>query len=83
MAVKECSGDARRIAALPGGPLEVLVGGDDWPLEGFAAGATGWISGVANVAPLECVALHRHVQRASSTPRARSTRGCCRSPGST
>ena len=42
--------------------LEVLVGGDDWPLEGFAAGATGWISGVANVAPVECVALLRHVQ---------------------
>ena len=41
--------------------LEVLVGGDDWPLEGFAAGATGWISGVANVAPEECVALQRHV----------------------
>jgi 1-pyrroline-4-hydroxy-2-carboxylate deaminase len=62
VAVKECSGDARRIAALHGGPLEVLVGGDDWPLEGFAAGATGWISGVANVAPVECVALLRHVQ---------------------
>ena len=62
VAVKECSGDARRIAALVGGPLEVLVGGDDWPLEGFAAGATGWISGVANVAPVECVALLRHVQ---------------------
>jgi 4-hydroxy-tetrahydrodipicolinate synthase len=62
VAVKECSGDARRIAALHGGSLEVLVGGDDWPLEGFAAGATGWISGVANVAPIECVALLRHVQ---------------------
>ncbi len=62
VAVKECSGDARRIAALTGGPLEVLVGGDDWALEGFAAGSTGWISGVANVAPLECVSLLRHVQ---------------------
>ena len=62
VAVKECSGDARRIAALVGdSDLEVLVGGDDWPLEGFAAGATGWISGVANVAPEECVALQRHV----------------------
>jgi dihydrodipicolinate synthase/N-acetylneuraminate lyase len=40
----------------------VLVGGDDWALEGFAAGATGWISGVSSVAPEECVALHRHVQ---------------------
>ena len=26
--------------------LEVLVGGDDWALEGFAAGATGWVTGV-------------------------------------
>jgi 4-hydroxy-tetrahydrodipicolinate synthase len=59
VAVKECSGDVRRIPALlhaaPG--LEVLVGGDDWALEGFCAGATGWVSGVADVAPAECVAL--------------------------
>ena len=63
VAVKECSGDARRIAELldgSGGELEVLVGGDDWALEGFCAGATGWISGVANVAPAECAALQRH-----------------------
>ena len=62
VAVKECSGDARRIPALvhaaPG--LEVLVGGDDWALEGFCAGATGWVSGVADVAPRECVALYEH-----------------------
>jgi 4-hydroxy-tetrahydrodipicolinate synthase len=59
-AVKECSGDARRIPeiinAAPG--LEVLVGGDDWALEGFAAGATGWVSGVADVVPGECVGLY-------------------------
>ena len=56
--VKECSGDARRLAALLGSTdLEVLVGGDDWALEGFAAGATGWVSGVANVVPAECVQL--------------------------
>ena len=58
VAIKECSGDARRIAALTGTTdLEILVGGDDWALEGFAAGATGWVSGVANVAPAECVEL--------------------------
>jgi 4-hydroxy-tetrahydrodipicolinate synthase len=64
VAIKECSGDARRIAELLAGAgdgLEVLVGGDDWALEGFAAGSTGWISGVANVAPEECAALHRHI----------------------
>jgi 4-hydroxy-tetrahydrodipicolinate synthase len=63
VAIKECSGDARRIAALLEADrgLEILVGGDDWALEGFAAGASGWVSGVANVAPAECVALHEHV----------------------
>jgi 4-hydroxy-tetrahydrodipicolinate synthase len=63
VAVKECSGDARRIAALVNDTnLEVLVGGDDWALEGFATGATGWVSGVANVAPAECVALQALVE---------------------
>jgi 4-hydroxy-tetrahydrodipicolinate synthase len=63
VAVKECSGDARRIAALVNDTdLEVLVGGDDWALEGFATGATGWVSGVANVAPTECVALQALVE---------------------
>ena len=61
VAVKECSGDARRIAEiLNAAPtLEVLVGGDDWALEGFFAGATGWVAGVANVAPRDCVELFR------------------------
>ena len=35
-------------------------GGDDWALEGFCAGATGWVTGVADVAPRECVALYEH-----------------------
>lgn len=63
VAVKECSGDARRIAALLGATeLEILVGGDDWALEGFAAGASGWVSGVANVVPAECVQLAELVE---------------------
>lgn len=44
VAVKECSGDARRIAATIGlteGEMQVLVGGDDWALEGACAGAVG------------------------------------------
>jgi 4-hydroxy-tetrahydrodipicolinate synthase len=60
VAVKECSGDARRIARLielAGDRLEVLIGGDDWALEGYAAGAVGWVSGVANLAPAECLRL--------------------------
>jgi 1-pyrroline-4-hydroxy-2-carboxylate deaminase len=62
VAVKECSGDARRIPAilgLTGGEMQVLVGGDDWALEGACAGAIGWVSGVANVAPQECLELWR------------------------
>jgi 4-hydroxy-tetrahydrodipicolinate synthase len=63
VAIKECSGDARRIPALLNlTRLQVLVGGDDWALEGFAAGATGWVSGVANVAPEACVALLEQAQ---------------------
>jgi 4-hydroxy-tetrahydrodipicolinate synthase len=59
VAVKECSGDVRRIPAIQAAApeLEVLVGGDDWALEGFCAGATGWVTGVADVAPRECVEL--------------------------
>jgi 4-hydroxy-tetrahydrodipicolinate synthase len=64
VAIKECSGDARRLRELIDGAdgLEVLVGGDDWALEGFAAGATGWVSGVAVVAPTECVELYHAVR---------------------
>jgi 4-hydroxy-tetrahydrodipicolinate synthase len=59
VAIKECSGDVRRIPAIIelAPDLEVLVGGDDWALEGFCAGATGWVTGVADVAPRECVEL--------------------------
>jgi dihydrodipicolinate synthase/N-acetylneuraminate lyase len=60
VAVKECSGDARRIAhlvELAGERLEILVGGDDWALEGYASGALGWVSGVANAAPELCLEL--------------------------
>jgi dihydrodipicolinate synthase/N-acetylneuraminate lyase len=75
-AVKECSGDARRIAALlnhaPG--MEVLVGGDDWALEGLCAGATGWISGVADCAPAECVELY-DACRTGDLERARAVYG--------
>ena len=64
VAIKECSGDTRRIPALLhlDGDLEVLVGGDDWALEGFAAGATGWVTGVGVLAPRETVELYDAVQ---------------------
>jgi 4-hydroxy-tetrahydrodipicolinate synthase len=76
VAIKECSGDARRIAALlhAAPALEVLVGGDDWALEGFCAGATGWVTGVADCAPAECVELY-DACRAGDLERARVVYG--------
>jgi 1-pyrroline-4-hydroxy-2-carboxylate deaminase len=58
-AIKETSGDARRIAHLVNlcPDLDIMVGGDDWALEGFAAGAAGWVSGVVDILPAECVRL--------------------------
>jgi len=62
VAVKESSGDAKRIAAVmgtTGGRMEVIAGTDDVALESFAAGATGWVSGCIVSAPEECVELWR------------------------
>ena len=58
-AFKESSGDARRIAELVNlcPDVDVLVGGDDWALEGLCAGAVGWVSGVADVLPAQSVRL--------------------------
>jgi len=58
-ALKETSGDARRIAHLVNlcSDAAVMVGGDDWALEGFCAGASGWVSGVVDVFPAEAVRL--------------------------
>ncbi len=59
-AVKESSGDARRIAALRalmGERLALLVGLDDCIVEGVMMGAQGWIAGLANALPQESVAL--------------------------
>ena len=39
----------------------MIVGGDDWALEGFAAGAIGWITGVGVLAPRETVELYEAV----------------------
>jgi 4-hydroxy-tetrahydrodipicolinate synthase len=59
-AVKESSGDVRRVTAirsLLGERLAVFVGVDDLILEGVAAGATGWIAGLVNALPEESVEL--------------------------
>jgi dihydrodipicolinate synthase/N-acetylneuraminate lyase len=59
-AVKESSTDVRRITAihaLVGDALEILVGVDDAIVEGIAAGAVGWIAGLANALPRESAEL--------------------------
>jgi dihydrodipicolinate synthase/N-acetylneuraminate lyase len=60
VAVKESSGDARRVTAvkaLCGDRLSLLVGMDDMAVEGVAAGATGWVAGLVNAFPRESVRL--------------------------
>ncbi|MGE0145698.1 MAG: dihydrodipicolinate synthase family protein [Planctomycetota bacterium] len=59
-AVKESSGDVRRITAiraLVGSRLALFVGLDDLIVEGIAMGATGWIAGLVNAFPKESVRL--------------------------
>jgi 4-hydroxy-tetrahydrodipicolinate synthase len=59
-AVKESSGDLRRMTALRalvGDDLALFVGIDDLIVEGIAVGATGWIAGLVNACPAESVRL--------------------------
>ena len=59
-AVKESSGDIRRVTAiraLVGDRLTLLGGMDDAIVEGIAAGAQGWIAGLVNAFPRESVVL--------------------------
>lgn len=58
-AVKESSGDSRRVTALVallGERLRVGVGLDDMVCEGVAAGAEFWVAGTVNALPKESVA---------------------------
>jgi 4-hydroxy-tetrahydrodipicolinate synthase len=59
-AVKDSSGDVRRITAIGeelGDRLRIFVGLDDLIVEGVAAGAVGWIAGLVNALPEESVRL--------------------------
>ncbi|MSU51204.1 MAG: dihydrodipicolinate synthase family protein [Opitutus sp.] len=59
-AVKESTGDTRRVTALRailGNRLTLLVGMDDAIVEGLRVGAEGWVAGLVNAFPLETVAL--------------------------
>ena len=72
-AVKESSGDVRRVTELRrrcGNRLEILVGIDDIIVEGIAAGAVGWIAGLVNALPRESVHLFE-LARAGRTAEAR------------
>jgi 1-pyrroline-4-hydroxy-2-carboxylate deaminase len=59
-AVKESSGDVRRVTAVRaelGDRLAVFAGLDDMILEAIPAGASGWIAGLVNALPHESVRL--------------------------
>jgi 1-pyrroline-4-hydroxy-2-carboxylate deaminase len=65
-AVKESSGDVRRVTAIKalcGDRLSLFVGLDDVVVEGVRAGAAGWIGGVTNALPKECMALFHAATR--------------------
>lgn len=57
-AVKESSGDVRRVTAvraLAGDRLALFAGLDDMILEAVAVGADGWVAGLVNALPAESV----------------------------
>ena len=59
-AVKESSGDVRRVTAIRerlGERLELFAGMDDMILESIPMGAKGWIAGLVNAFPAESVRL--------------------------
>jgi 4-hydroxy-tetrahydrodipicolinate synthase len=59
-AVKESSGDVRRITAvraLLGSRLALFAGLDDMIVEAIAVGADGWVAGLVNALPSESVTL--------------------------
>jgi len=58
--VKEESGDIRRVTDIKvalGERFSVFCGVDDLIVESVALGVTGWVSGITNVWPRECVAI--------------------------
>ena len=60
VAVKESSGDVRRITALralAGDRLAIAIGVDDLVVEAVCAGAVAWVAGLVNAFPRESVAL--------------------------
>jgi dihydrodipicolinate synthase/N-acetylneuraminate lyase len=76
VAVKDSSGDARRLTALVAGSrgrthaVGALVGLDDCAVEGARMGACGWIAGLANAMPVESVRLFELAQSSDPADRA-------------
>jgi 4-hydroxy-tetrahydrodipicolinate synthase len=69
-AVKESSGDLRRITSLKhlgGNSLAIFVGMDDVVVESVVAGATGWVAGLVNAFPEESVRLF-HLAQSGPSP---------------
>jgi 4-hydroxy-tetrahydrodipicolinate synthase len=69
-AVKESSGDVRRVTAIQavlGHRLDILVGMDDAIVESVYAGAVGWVAGLVNAFPAESVALFDYASRGDKT----------------
>lgn len=74
-AIKESSGDARRVTALNnllGKRLTILVGMDDCILEGVAAGARGWIAGLVNAYPAESVQIYELAMKGDKASKAKA-----------
>lgn len=68
-AVKESSGDVRRIAGIRaalGDRIRILVGMDDVVVESMAMGAVGWVAGLVNALPEESVRLFDLAARGKS-----------------
>ncbi len=69
VAVKDSTGDARRLTAIRarfGQRIGALVGLDDCAVEGARMGACGWIAGLANALPRESVRLWNLAQHGPS-----------------
>ena len=62
VAIKEETGDVRRVTDLFnafGNRFDVFCGVDDLILESIALGVVGWVSGMTNAWPKECVSIFR------------------------
>ena len=87
VAIKECSGDARRIPALINASRRssrCSSAATTGRSRASRPARTGWVTGVGVVAPRETVELYEPVQADDLARRARVVPlACCRSPTST